>query len=199
MTDFLNTLNTLATGTEAQEGFVAHPLGEFPGTVSDVKKAESQNGNHFIAISVKTTHGTAQHTIWMPTQDSVSTAEGQKKVRGMIGRTKGILVNLGVVTAEQATSLTWSDGEQSVLSQLKNLVGKTTWVKVSQTPNHDGSRMYTNVNLNAPEANREAIVTGQPVSNNQAAAAAPAANGAIPGAIAQAAPLAAPSLDDIPF
>ena len=186
MTDFLNSLNTLTGQTDAQEGFVAHPQGEFPGTITEVKQGKTNAGDAIIEIIATTDYGKATHAVWMPTANEMSTADGQKKVMQRIGRLKGLMVAVGVADAPSAKTWTWNQGENSVINQLTNLVGKKCWVSVKPQTN-DPSRSWTN--FSGPREGQAAQVLPQVA---QAPAAAPGFNGG-------QAPSQVPDLGDLPF
>jgi len=201
MTEFVDGINQLARDTAPAEApqFTPHPNGEYNGMITGIiKKNPDENVNKTRwEFAVKTASGTARYTLWSFTEQEYYEAQSDAQKRDMmvnsIARTKRMFVDLGL---NQPAS--WSQGADSILGMMGQLIGKRCWVVCRSNPRRPE---YQQVFLNAPRDN----VPDQPAPTIETppAASPPAAQPPTPG---QQPPAQAGqpgsqgvSLDDIPF
>jgi len=187
--DMTAILDNMVKGASADSGYKQHPCGSFDGKVEEIKQKEI-GGRPIWNVSVRTTEGLAQYTIWGFNQSDIAQAEvnqdKREKILKSITRTKAIYVDLGLPEPQA-----WSTGDQSVLGMMGQLKGRACTVVVQPNKYQPGKFVTF---INAPNPGAPDVTT----QTAQAAATQPQDTLQQPPVTAPAVGNV-PNLDEIPF
>jgi len=161
---FMDQLNQMARGAKAAEGGGPHPVGTFPGMVTEVAQKTGKNsGAVYWDLTVKTKHGTTWIKIFDITADDVQQA-GIDRARydqllNKIARYKRYFVDLKVAAKETVDSWDWNNAQNpqaSLCHNLHLLQGRPCTAVVSASTKDPGQTVTF---MNAPAPGAIAVAT----------------------------------------
>jgi len=149
-------------------GFRAHPLGEFPGSIVEVKVGNHE-GRDFYEIKVKTTYGTAKQTLWKAQEADLQAyylpkhngdyAEAVSALKKIWARHARLYLDLGL----QAPA-----DEKALYANLGQLMNRECWLVVKAGTDPANPLVY----INAPRS--KSVARLDPNQPQPAKPAAPA-------------------------
>lgn len=176
-------------------GFRAHPLGEFPGAIIEVKGG-THEGRDFYEIKVKTTYGTAKQTLWRAQESDLQAyylpkfsgdyAEAVSALKKVWARHARLYLDLGLQAPED---------EKSLYENLGQLMNRECWLVVKAGTDPANPLVY----INAPRSKSMARLDPNQPQPAKPAATAPT----IPGSNSMSRPdFSLPpmvNMDEVPF
>ena len=179
---YLDRLNQIAAGTQADGGVKKHPVGDFVATIVDIKREQTRLGQSLYKLWLKTDEGQIDYVVWDITEQNVLEAETSSEKAELlarsIARTKQIYVDCGVASVAEVQGWAWySEQGHSVITNLKFLVGAKCMASVQPRKNNPSERtVFINRVTDQPRYNT-APTRVPSEAFNQAAAQSNQANG----------------------